>query len=64
MGSERGTLQYERRRYTSVVSHEDQPGDEDTCERVRDRTVRDTAIRMACWLALGKTQRQGEDDGN
>jgi hypothetical protein len=36
-----------------MVSHEDEPTDEDTDEIIRDRMVRDAAIRMSCWLALG-----------
>ena len=53
MGLELGMLQYEPRSYTSMVSHEDEPTAEDTDESIRDRAVRDAAIRMACWVALG-----------
>lgn len=53
-GSERGTLQYEPSTYTFMVSHDDDPTDENTDERVRERMVRDAAIRMACWVALGE----------
>jgi hypothetical protein len=54
MGPERGTLQYEPRNYTSMVSHEDEPKTgEETDESFRERMVRDAAIRMSCWLALG-----------
>lgn len=51
-GHELGTLQYEPRSYTSMVSHEDEPTAEDTDESIRDRMVRDAATRMACWIAL------------
>jgi hypothetical protein len=53
MGPERGTLQYKPLTYTFMVSHEDDPADEDTDESIREHAVRDAAIRMCCWLALG-----------
>jgi hypothetical protein len=52
MGPERGTLQYKPRSYTFMVSHEDEPTDEEADESFRERMVRDAAIRMACWVAL------------
>jgi hypothetical protein len=54
IGPERGTLQYKPLTYTFMVSHEDEPADEETDESVRKHAVRDGAIRMACWLALGE----------
>src|SRR5215216_433670 len=47
---ERGTWEYEPSPYTSMVSHDDEPGDEDTSERIRDRMVRDaTTLWPAGW---------------
>jgi hypothetical protein len=54
MGPEHGTLQYKPLTYTFMVSHEDEPADEETDESIREHAVRDGAIRMACWLALGE----------
>jgi hypothetical protein len=51
-GPERGTREYEPSEYTFLVCHEDEPTDEDSDERIRERMVRDAAIRMACWVAL------------
>jgi hypothetical protein len=53
MGPEPGTLQYKPRSYTLMVSHEDDLTAEETDESIREHAVRDAAIRMACWLALG-----------
>ena len=54
MGPEFGTLRNKPRSYISMVSHEDEPVDEDTYESIREHAVRDAAIRMSCWLALGR----------
>jgi hypothetical protein len=54
MGPERGTLRYEPREYTFMVSHDNDPTEEDTDEHIREHAVRDAAIRMACWVALGE----------
>src|ERR687886_3054758 len=54
MGPEPGTLRYEPRSYTFMVSHEDDPTTNDEPnENIRESAVRDATIRMACWLALG-----------
>jgi hypothetical protein len=53
-GPELGTLQYKPLTYTFMVSHEDEPADEETDESIREHAVRDAAIHMACWLALGE----------
>jgi hypothetical protein len=54
IGPERGALRYKPRNFTSMVSHEDEPENEDTYESIREHAVRDAAIRMSCWVALGE----------
>jgi hypothetical protein len=54
LGPECGTLRYEPREYTFMVSHDDDSTDEDTDEHICEHAVRDAAIRMACWVALGE----------